>query len=150
LSLTIWLSGDLSRRAERIQNKKNEIASRSEKLGALAILKSDFESAKPYFSILDNILPTKDQLIRLPREFEDLAKANKINFGANFGEELASSEFAPGSIGFNFSITGSYDRITSFIKSAESGRYILDFGTFDISESGDGFKGALLGKVFSQ
>lgn len=150
LSLSIWIAGDISRRAMLIQNKKNETASRAEKLGSLAVLKSDFESAKPYFSILENILPMKDQLIRLPREFEDLAKNHKINFGSSFGEEVASTPSAPGSIGFNFAIGGSYDRIVSFIKSAESGRYILNFMSIDISETSDGFRGTLGGKVFYQ
>ncbi len=150
LSLSVWLSLDISRRAGIIQSKKNEVASRTEKLGSLAILKSDFESAKPYFSILENILPIKDQLISLPREFEDLAKTGKINFGAAFPEESAGSDIEPGFISFNFSIGGTYDRILSFIKSAESGRYILNFSSLDISEGGEGFRGSLSGKVFYQ
>lgn len=150
LLLCLWLSSDISRRALLIQEKKNNLASRAEKLESLAALKSDFLSAKPYFSILENILPTKDQLIKFPRVLSDLARENKINFGTTFGEETKSTETSPGSIAFSLSVAGSYDKIVNFIKTAESGSYILSWSSIDIRDGGDGSRGVISGKVFSQ
>ena len=150
LLITIFIGSDLGKRAQSILDKKQELASKTSALQASANLRSDFDKAKPYFSVFENILPTKDRLIRFPRDFEELSKKKNIEFGFSFGSEEESSEEVPGSLAYSMNVAGSYDKLLEFLKAADTGQYIVGWETLDFTRKDGDYRGILSGKVFSQ
>ena len=149
-SLIFWLKSDIGARALRVQVQQKELASRSISLNSLSTLKADAAKARAFSSLLENTLQLKDQLIHFPRDIEEVARRNGLEFGSSFGEERAATEIAPGYIGFLFTIGGDYDRIVNFLREVERGRYIVQWGSIDLAERDGAYRGSIAGKVFSR
>ncbi len=149
-SLLLWMAGDIRSKAFAIREQKRQLTVRSLSLQSLADLKSDAERARTFSSLLENILPLKDQLINFPKDMEDIAGRYGVDFGSTFGEERAASGVEPGFIAFTFNIGGAYDRIVAFINEAERSRYIIEWMAFDLSERSGSYRGTVSGKVFSR
>lgn len=132
----------------KISQERSALVSKSNALSSLASLRGEFEKAKPYFSLLENILPPRDQLLVFSKELEGLAKKNNLNFGFTYGEEKLSTDKEPGYIAFRISVTGGYAGLTNFLKSLEIERYFIDISTVDASKKGDDFSAIINGKVF--
>lgn len=132
----------------KIDQERSALASKSNALSSLASLRGDFEKAKPYLSLLENILPPRDQLLVFSNELEGLAQKNNLQFGFTYGEEKPSTITVPGSLAFKISLTGNYDGITAFLKALENERYFIDISNVDDSRKGDDFSAIINGKVF--
>lgn len=149
--LTLWLGSDISARSASVLSGRKDLVQKSEALRSLAALKLDSERAKTYSSVLQNILPMRDQLIGFPKDLEGIARKNKVDFGFSFGTENPSKDSQPGSLGFAITLGGKYADILSFIREVESSRYIIEWMELDIAvSSGDSFKGSASGRVFSR
>ncbi len=148
VGLLFFLKTNMENSVLSISQKHNILTTRYNSLRSLASLRSEFEKAKPYFSLLENILPPRDQLLVFSNELENLAKKSGLEFGFTFGEEKSASGKEPGYISFRLTLAGSYEGFASFLKSVESSRYFVNFSNVDIAKKGDGFSAILNGKVF--
>lgn len=146
--ILLFIYTDIQRSALTITQKNNMLATRSNSLSSLASLRGEFEKAKPYFSLLENILPPRDQLLSFSKELEGIAKKNNLEFGFTFGEEKLATSIEPGYIAFRVTVTGGYAGLTAFLRSLETGRYFIDAATVDSVKKGDGFSSIINGKVF--
>jgi Tfp pilus assembly protein PilO len=147
-ALLFFIYTNIQDMVSKISQERTTLISKSNALSSLASLQGDFEKAKPYLSLLENILPQRDQLLIFSNELEGMAKQNSLDFGFTYGEEKPSTEFMPGSLAFKISLTGSYDGITNFLKSLETERYFIDIASVDESKKGDDFSAVINGKVF--
>lgn len=116
----------------------------------IASLKSDFESAKPYISVLENILPIRDKLISFPRDIIFIAQKNKVEAAVSFGAETLASKTEAGFIKFTMTVDGSYSDILKFLQEAEKGKYIIDWVDTDLAFGNKKYKGSISGRVFLQ
>ncbi len=148
--LATWVGYDLRRLALEVQRARQEWQSRVAAGNALATLQSDAVRAQPYRSTLENILPTKDNLIQFPREMAALGKQGGADVGVTFGNEFASIEKTPGTIRFAMTIDGSYEAITAFMGGVERSRYIVAWDAVDISEQKGRYHATIDGRVFSR
>ncbi len=149
-SLILILGGDLGKRALAVQEKKGELQGMISAASSLDILKSDLERAKPYFSVLQNILPTRDKLIQLPRDLEAIAGRAKIDFNLTFGAETAAQENKPGYVAVTMSLGGRYKDIVQFLDRVGGSGYLVDWGAIDIVQAGDKYRVSVNSRVFSQ
>ncbi|MCL5017103.1 MAG: hypothetical protein M1155_00345 [Patescibacteria group bacterium] len=143
-----FLFNNVQDSVSKIKVERAALIAKSSALSSLASLRGDFEKAKPYLTLLENILPPRDQLLIFSNELEGLAKQNNLGFGFTYGEEKQSSGNVPGSLAFKISLTGSYSGITNFLKSLETERYFIDIVNVDESRKGDDFSAIINGKVF--
>lgn len=150
VALTAFLGRDISSRAGAIRDVEQELASRARAVETLAYLRADDERAKHYFTVLENILPTKDQLIAFPREFVTIAKKYNVTLATSFGSEGPATDTAPGFIEFVFTAEGSFQNILAFLKSAEAGRYIVKWTSFEFLRAANGYSATIAGVVFSR
>lgn len=150
LTMIFWLSGDISERVVKIQNQQRELVARSISLESLSSLKSDAAAAKTLSSLLENILPLKDQLINFPKDMEEIARISGMDFGTSFGDEKSATESEPGYIAFVFTIGGNYEKIVNFMRQAEQSRYIIQWNNVDIAEKSSVYRGTISGRVFSR
>ncbi len=127
----IFLGWDINRRAQVIKEQRQELADRSAKLSLFAQLQNQSVQADSYLSILENILPNRDQLFDFPKELEKLAKQAGLGFGFSFGNETPPSSAQPGRLKFIIAVQGSLAKILDFIKIAEASRFLINFESFD-------------------
>lgn len=150
-ALALLLRFDIARRAAAIQELRSTLASRARGVETLAALRRSAERARIYASVLGNILPTRDQLIGFPKEFELIAKKFDVRLSAAFGGETAATATEPGAIEFSFSVRGTYANIVAFITAAETSRYILSWSAFEfLKEKGDIYTATISGRVFTR
>lgn len=140
----IFLGWDINRRAQEIKKQRQELADRSAKLSLFAQLQSQSTKAEPYFSILKNILPGRDQLLDFPREMENLANQEGVGFGFTFGSEVPPSAEQPGWMNFTIVIQGSLPKIFRFIKAIENSRFLVNFRSFDFAGPAVNISGEVL------
>ncbi len=148
--IMILLGYDIGRRALMIQDYNKELKARVDASLSLLSLKADFESAKPYFSVLENILPIRDSLISFPKDISFIAQKNKISVAVSFGSETASASNAPGFVRFSMVAEGSYDDILKFIAEVERGKYVIDWSDADFSFNKKNYTATISGRVFFQ
>lgn len=150
-SLFWWLSSDLSRRAGDFQQQRQEVKARVEAIQSFTVLKAEFLRAKPYSSVLENILPTRDQLIELPKFFASLAGKYKVDFSSNFGAETMGQNGLPSSIGVTMTMSGPYDQLVNALRALERERFILTWDAIDLligGEKSGAYRASLSARVF--
>lgn len=140
----VLLGWDINRRAQTIKEQRQELADRSAKLLLFAQLQSQAAQANSYLSILENVLPNRDQLFDFPKELERLAKQADIGFGFSFGSETPPGPTQPGRLKFTVASQGSLLKIINFIKNAEASRFLINFKSFDFSGTGAKINGEVL------
>lgn len=151
LALTFLLRFDIARRVIAIEELRAGLASRARSVETLAALRESAERARMYTSVLGNILPTRDQLIGFPKEFELIAKKFDVRLAAAFGSETPASATEPGAIEFSFSVRGTYANIVVFLAAAEKSRYIIAWSAFEfLKEKGDMYTATAAGRVFTR
>lgn len=133
---------------KKIGEQYSTLTARSNSLLSLATLRGEFIKANPYFSLLENILPPRDQLLSFSKELENIARKNNLEFNFTFGEEKVSSGNDPGQISFRAVVNGGYEGISEFLKGIESSRYFIDPSSVDLVKRGLVFSATINGKVF--
>ncbi len=146
--MVFLLQSDLDSKLSQIKLQHVTLASKSNSLESLAILRGQSDKAAPYFSFLENILPPRDQLLSFSKEIEDMARKNNLEFGFTFGQETIGSGDQPGKIDFKVLVTGPYESVSNFIKGVEGGRYFIDIVNVDLTKKGQGYSATISGKVF--
>jgi Tfp pilus assembly protein PilO len=146
--LLFFLRVDIKNTVLEIDQKSSDLAMRSTSLSSAAELKADFKEASLHFSLLENILPSRDNLLLFSKELEDLAANNNLEFGLTFGAETLAKEREPGNLCFRMVLTGGYDDFVNFLKDMERGRYFVDFNNIDITKNDEIFSGIIQGMVF--
>lgn len=144
------LSYDIKGRARVIQDYKKELRAATEASLSLLSLQADFEHAKPYVSVLENILPIRDQLISFPKDLAFVAQKNKIASAVSFGAETLATDKVPGFVRFSMTLDGPYDNILKFMQEVERGKYIIDWSNIDFISDNKSYKGTIFGRVFFQ
>jgi len=142
------LGFDISRRADAISGKRQQITDRARSIESLALLKSDAGKAGPYESQVDNALPAKDQLISFSAEITSMAKSRKLDFGFSFGAETASVGTEPGHTDFRAIISGPYEDTLALLRDIKKTRYLVKFNDLQVNENGAISQATLNGQVF--
>ena len=146
--LIIFIGFDISGRAEKIQEQKRELISRTRTVDFLARLKSDSEKAADYSSFLTNVLPARDQLIGFSKDLEALAKKNQVDSGFSFGAETASTETEPGATRFILTASPTYNNFVKLLKTVEASQYFVGFEAINLERKGKDYKSVSNGRVF--
>ncbi len=146
----VFVGYDITRLANTVQQERKTQAEREAAARAIATLQDDALRAKQYRSTLENMLPTKDNLIQFPREVAALGKQYGTDVGVTFGSEIGSTEKAPGTIRFAMSVDGAYDAIVAFMGAVERSRYIVTWDTVDVAEQKGRYHATIDGRVFSR
>ena len=152
LGFILFLSQGIKKRAETIVNQQQELSFFSEAIALVASLEKEAKKAEPYFSVLENILPSKDRLIDFRRELEGLTKKEDLSFGFSFGEEKAATENLPASVSFTFNTKGPFRKVLVFLESLEKTRFLIKFRKFEFTKdiATDKVNLSLEGSVFFQ
>ncbi len=147
-AVLIILRADILKKSGQINEIKKELGFRSTIIKSLSTMRGDINLIKPYVFGLDNILPTKDQLINFSKDLNMMAAQNKINLASNFSGENVESSKGLKWIGLTATAEGNSNDLINFLKAIESSRYSVKLDNVDFSEKDGKFKMFLNGKVF--
>ncbi|MDD5547867.1 MAG: type 4a pilus biogenesis protein PilO [Candidatus Pacebacteria bacterium] len=148
--LIFWLKGDIKDKTNKISLLKANFLTLSNSISSLSALRSEYELAKPHFSLLENILPSRDEVISFAKDTESYARKEQMGFGFSFGNETKSTVSEPGTIDFRMGIQASYPSLISFLKDIEKSRYLVNFTNFEATKKGFDYDVTINGQVFSR
>ncbi|MBI4034005.1 MAG: type 4a pilus biogenesis protein PilO [Candidatus Brennerbacteria bacterium] len=150
LILGISLFGfQINKLSAKIAATRQELNERSAALQSLASLRSDYASkGQPYLNVLRNVVPQKDELIDLPKDFQAIAQEDGLEYGFTFLGEAPASAAALGSVKFSLSLGGGLTGLLSFLENMENFRYLVNLEDVSVSRGLEGMKMGIRGSVF--
>ncbi len=127
------------------------LAERTSSLQLYSSLKTQYDGkGGKYLNVLQNIVPTRDQLIDLRQEFQLLAAKENLDFGFAFfpGDEVTAAPGELGAIKFNLNLKGDIDQLLNFIHSLENFRYLITLESFTMNRQGSSIQMTIKGQVY--
>lgn len=147
---TLFAGAAFSSHAAAIHTLQTSAAERSAAIQSLATLKQEAARAAAYRPLLENFLPTQDDLvINFKKDVTGFAKKEQVKLTFTFGEPQGGGATQAGSVAFTLSATGPRASILAFVRDIESSRYIVALGPIEFAASGADWKISASGKVFS-
>ncbi len=147
----LFFRARISDLAEQTLKTRQVLAERSSSLQLYSSLRTQYDSkGKKYLNVLQNIVPTRDQLIDLRQEFQSLAARENLDFGFTFfpGDETTAASGELGAIKFNLNLKGGLDELLNFIHSLEKFRYLITLESFTMNRQGSSIQMAIKGQVY--
>jgi hypothetical protein len=142
------LGFEIRGKSKAAEKGRGLIADELEALNSYAVLKSERNELQPYFTLLENVLPLRDELIDFKGEMERLARNEGVDFGFSFGGEEAATAAAPGKYTFSITSKGGKDSLLNYIKAIEDSRFLVNFSSVDLFRLDNVFLVTLGGGVF--
>lgn len=145
----LFFGFNISKFAKKVVATRQELTERSASLQSLAILRSEYSSkGEPYLNVLYNIIPLKDELIDLSKDFQSLAAKERIDYGFTFIGEIPATSNNLGSVRFSLSLGGGLDRLINFIKNLQNFRYLVNLENISINKGELQMRMNVKGSVF--
>lgn len=144
-----FLGSDIQSRADKIGQLRSELTFRLQSTDSLASLQKEAEQSASYVSVLENFLPSRDQLVTFGRDMLIIGQQNKVDVSANLGKEIAVQDGDLRKTDFTMTIDGPLDNLINFLKSIEGSRYLNSIQNLDITKEDSSFKALLQGQLFS-
>jgi len=108
-----------------LQAARMALAERSASLEALALLQTQYtRKAKGYIAVLQGMVPQKEELINISKDFQFLATQSGVSQSFSFLDETPASGGALGSINVRIDVGGSIERIAQFVRGIENFKYV--------------------------
>ena len=148
--ILIVLGLKISNSTQDILSRKAEIVNKQQKIGAFALLGEDSQSALKYTTILENALPTKDELITFDQEIKSLAQKTGATASFTFGAESGEIQGGVRGLGFQLVLSGSFEQILNFFREMEKSRFVINIMDISLDKQSNTFRGFLNGLVYFQ
>lgn len=145
------LSGDISKESSDIALSRQTIIRRNEFTDKLSQFKKNQSEIQSYKSVMDALLPTKDDLLLLPGRVQDLGKSRQVTVNISFrGSATDSTQNQPGEIAFAIEASGSYQNLKDFLDEFETKteNFLASLGNFDFVKNGDSYSFSGDGKIY--
>ena len=130
-----YFSRDIEKSVAGSIQKRSQIFTQSRQIENFTRLKSDYEKYQTYFPKLRSALPSREELIVLPSQFETEARAAGVNQTFTFGQEVAAAGTEPQGILFSLNLTASGFLFLDYLTRINNLPYFLTFTQFDIISS---------------
>jgi Tfp pilus assembly protein PilO len=147
IGLTFYLRADISAKADTLSSIHGELIERTKAFESLNSLRMDAKSVAPLFDKLRSILPKRDLLFNVQKDFQSLAQANKLGFNSQFGAESPETPDSPGKIRLEMAVQGSYNDILEFVKGIDASPYFINVINMDLVRQGGNFNANLSSEV---
>lgn len=149
LAVGVVAAGSLvNQGANQVMVQKQDLLDKTAAIDSLPDLKEDFEKSVSIFSDLEKSLAAKEDLADLPKDWEKLAKISNVSFVFDFGGGMPPAGLDPGFSEFHLAVSGSYNNIVKFLKSAAVSDYFVRFADLEVKEGNREFEASVNGQVF--
>lgn len=146
----IFFGANIKKYSSTIEQHRREFSLLSTNLSSLAVIKNQYNTkVKDYLKILDNVLPSQDQLINFLKDFQSLAAAEQMGFGFTFANQIQPTENSLGIVNFNVSLQGTLDQFLNFLNAMKKLKFIVTFENVNLTpRENQNFQINLKGSVF--
>jgi len=139
----------ISDNVREIELAKQDLASRATTLLSFATLRSQYNAkGKAYSNVLNNVIPSYDQLLDVSKEIRSVAATNNLGFGFRYSGEKPATAATLGSIGFEANLSGDFNQIFKFVEDFENLKFLNALSGFDFSRQGGVYQAVLRGQVY--
>ncbi|MFH1162218.1 MAG: hypothetical protein V1696_03015 [Candidatus Jorgensenbacteria bacterium] len=129
-----FFSGQIGKFGGQIAASRKELFDRTAGLDAVAALQADYNGkAKRYLEALHSMIPVKDQLINLARDFQVLSAQAHLTSSFTFLGETPAAGGGLGSLTFRLNLRGKLNDLFSFAEQFEKFRYLSLLSSFSVS-----------------
>lgn len=145
----LFFGSNIKDYSAKIDVARQDLIARSVSLSSLATLRTQYNTkAKDYLTIINNLVPVRDQLINFSREAQGLA-SDVEGFGFSFlGESQATAE-SFGAISFTINLQATIPQLIKFLENVEKFRYLATVENLTLNRQPDSFyQIPVKGKVF--
>lgn len=147
----VFLGLYLRNASERIAAQRATLLERSAAVGSLATLRETWRTkAQGYLNVLRNVVPEKDALINVSRDFQSLAAQTRTEYSFGFLGETERGARGIGSLAFRLTLRGDLENLFSFMDRFETFPFLSTIDSFSIERKGPGLRSELLaqGRLF--
>lgn len=146
----LFFSSNVKKYALKVEKNRRDFSVLSTNLSSLAVLKNQYNTkAKDYLNVLDNVLPSQDQLINFLKDFQSLAAVEKMGFGFAFSNQVQPTENNLGMVNFNSSLQGTLSQFLNFLDAMKKLKFIVTIESANfIPRESQNFQIDLKGSVF--
>lgn len=135
----LFFSKNINSKTTEIEATRTELGNWVSSVQSLAFVRSEYTGkARDYINVLQSVLPTKDELIDLKKDFQFIAAGEDLNLRFSFiGEEQTGSEKL-GAIGIQLGLDGQMSSVLNFIKKLDSFKYLVSIDSINTMEKENG------------
>lgn len=152
LAATLLILGSyIGNASGRIAAARVELLERAASVRSLAVLRETWRSrAQGHLNVLYNVVPEKDALIGVSKDFQSLASQTRTEYSFGFLGEAGGSEGGISALGFRLTLRGDMANIFSFIEKFAGFPYLSNIDNFTIERKGPESRSELLaqGRIF--
>ncbi|MFH0806401.1 MAG: hypothetical protein V1885_01615 [Candidatus Brennerbacteria bacterium] len=137
--------------SERISSSRAALLERSASVGSFSLLREAWRTkAEGYLSVLRNVVPEKDTLINVSRDFQSLASQTRTEYSFGFIGETGESEGGIGALSFRLTLRGDLANLFTFIEKFAAFPFLSTIDSFNIERNGPATRSELLaqGRIF--
>jgi len=99
-------------------------------------------------TILNNVLPTEDQLIDLRKDFQFFAGSSNVTVDFSFTGERSTASPQIGALGISLNLTGDFNSLLQFIQKLKNFHYLISIDGVTFSEQENTMAASVRGEVF--
>jgi len=142
-------SSRISANSEKIISTRKEVSDWNISVQSYSAVRSQYTGkAKEYSEILERVIPQKDELINLKKDFQYLASSEKLEISFAFLGEQGTNAPQLGSVGVSITIQGSMEMVASFLEKLESFRYLMGVESLTFDNREGKSNASIRGRIF--
>ena len=129
----LFFGSRLETSAEEMRQVRAELALRSKSLNAVAALRSEYDmKIKERLKALIILIPVKDQLINLTKDFQLVSSKDGLQSTFTFVGESSATDFGLGKVTFRLSTEGDFEKLIGFVTTLQNFHYLSSFDSFSL------------------
>lgn len=145
----IVYGSNISTNSEEIIATRREVSNWAASVQSYFAVRSQYTGkAKEYSEIIQKIIPLKDELINLKKDFQFLASSEKLEMSFSFSGEQGTNAPQLGSVGVNLGVQGDLDTVGKFLKKLEDFRYLMGVESLVFDNREGKSSASIRGRVF--
>lgn len=147
----VILGAYIGNASERIAASREDLLQRSASVGSLATLREMWKNrAEGYLNVLKNVVPEKDTLINVSRDFQSLAAQTNTEYSFGFLGESGGGAGDIGALTFRLTLRGDLADLYQFIEKFAAFPFLATMDNFNIERKGPETRSELLaqGRIF--
>lgn len=146
---TLFFGREISGYTDRISSVRTELVQWASSLQSYVAIKSQYETKIiGYTGVLNNLIPQKDKLIDLRKDFQFLAGGDNIDVSFSFAGEQPTASPNISTIGINLNLQGDMEGIFNFIKKLQNFHYLISINSVIIEKKDQVTVATMRGEVF--
>lgn len=150
LLVLVFLGLKIGKITASISENIQDVLDRAGSIRLISILENQYATkGERYLQVLENVIPSKDALIDLQKEFQSLAAEGGVGFGFTFLGETPTGQSNLGAVTYRMNIKGeNLEELFGFIKLFQGFKYLSGLNSVVINKPDATYQMILGGQTY--